>query len=116
MASELRLKRLQGVLHEEMSRLLKRELEFPRGTLVTVTRIDLSEDVYYATVFVSILGEGRAEALAILQQSTYYIQQELNRRMRTRPVPRVSFRIDEAEERREAVEKTLAELKKKKEL
>ena len=35
---------------------------------------------------------------------------------RTRPVPKITFRIDEEEERRERVESSLAKLKQKKEL
>ncbi len=103
-------------MREELSRILEREVEFPPGILVTITRLEVSEDVHYATVFLSVLGEERDEALAMVRKNTYHIQQGLNRRMRMRPVPRISFQIDEAEERREVVEKSLAELKKRKEL
>lgn len=116
MPSPRRLEKLNIFLREEISRILNRELEFPEGNLITVTRAEISSDGRYAAVFLSVLGQNQEKILEILQKNIYNIQQKLNKRLRIRPVPKIRFMIDEAEISREAVEKSLADLKKREEL
>lgn len=116
MASERRIQKLEQVLREECAHILEREIELPEGAIATITRAVVSSDARYAAVYVSVLGAGAGEALEILAKKVYHIQQLLNRRLRMRPVPRIRFAIDEEEVQRERVEKSLAELKVKKEI
>lgn len=116
MASTRRIEKLNMLLREEISKILDRDIEVSEGTMLTVTRVAISSDGQYATVFVSLLGKNPKEALEILKKSVYYIQQVLNRRVRMRPVPKIHFEIDEAEFQREKVERSLAKLKQKGEM
>ena len=111
MASPRRIEQLNIVLKEELSKILDREVEFPEGTLVTITRAIISEDVRYATIFVSTLGNAPLVTTEILKKNIYRIQHMLNRALRIRPVPKIRFVTDEGEARRETVEKSIAELK-----
>lgn len=114
MPSPRRIEKMNMLIKEELASFLDREIEFPHGMLVTVTRILTSPDGQYADVFITALGSTdtpERDALHILQSHVYDIQQALNRRLRTRPIPKIRFCIDQAELRREAVEKTLAETK-----
>ncbi len=111
MASERRLAKLNNLLREELSKILDREIEFPEGSLITVTRAQTSPDARYAGIFISILGKEEKKILEILSKNVYNIQQILNRRLKMRPVPKINFEIDEEELRREKVEKSLGELK-----
>ena len=112
MASERRIEQISNLMKEELSKIVDKELDFPEGHLITITKVTISTDAYYATVFISVLGEKSKEILLLLGRSVYHIQQMLNRRLRMRPVPRIRFSIDEEEVRRETVEKSLAELEK----
>lgn len=116
MASDRRIEKLNTLLKEEVSRILQRDIEFPEGTLLTVTKVSVSPNLEKANIYVSIFGRETAEVLEILQKTVYTVQQSLNRRMRMRPVPKIVFLLDENELRRETVERSLAELKKKGEL
>ena len=116
MASERRVRKLAGTLREEVAAILEREIEFPDGALVTVTRIAVSPDARYAAAYLTVFGGKEKEILEILKKNVYHIQQLVNRRLRMRPVPKIRFAIDEEEIRREGIEKSLAELKRKKEL
>lgn len=116
MASPLRLEKLNNLLREQLGEILDEETDTPSGEIITITRVAISPDVHYADVFISILGKDPGRALEILQKRVYYIQQELNRRIRMRPVPRIKFKIDEEELRREKVERSLAQLKRKGEI
>lgn len=116
MARERRIEQLSILLKEELSRIIDREIEFPEATLVTITRVEISPDKHYATVLVSLLGKQPKETLEILQKKAYYTQKLLNRKMRMRPVPKISFELDKEELKRERIEKSLAYLKKKGEM
>lgn len=111
MASALRLERINVLLREVVANTIERELQFPEDILVTVTRTQLSEDVHYATIFISVLGGGatsESDAIVELNRTIGSIQHEVNRKLRMRPVPRISFAIDSEEKRRERVEELLA--------
>lgn len=115
MASERRLEKLNILLREELSRIIARDIDAGE-TLITITRVETSPDVKYATIFISVLGKHPLEALEILSKDVYNIQHLLTRRLKMRPIPRIHFKIDEEEFRREKVEKSLSDLKKKGEI
>ena len=47
MASLRRLEKLNMLLKEELARIIDREVDFPAGTLVTITRVETSSDMHY---------------------------------------------------------------------
>lgn len=116
MPSPRRIEKLEILLREEIAAGIDRAIEFSAGTLVTITRVAVSPDGRYATVYFSALGGSRANALAVLQKNAYHLQQEINRALRMRPVPKIRFAHDEGEEKRERVEESLAALKRKSDL
>ena len=112
MADARRVEKVNVLIREVIAGIIAREVSFPEGTLVTVTRVAASHDLYYATVFVSVLGGG-AEAAVLafteLEKETGAVQHLLNRALRMRPVPKITFAIDVEEKRRERVERILGE-------
>lgn len=116
MPSPIRREKLSMVFREELSKIVDREMDFPEGNLVTITKIIISDDGYYARALLSILGNNPAETLDILKKNIYHIQQALNRKVRVRPVPKITFVLDHEEFKREAVERALAKIKRGKEL
>lgn len=114
MAAARRIERAQALIREVIAAILARELTFPEGAMVTVTRVVASEDLYYATVFVSVLGPDKATeqtAFSELQHATAPVQRALNQKLRMRPVPKITFAVDQGEQRRERIEKLLGEQK-----
>ena len=104
------------LIRDELGKIVDRDVEFPEGSLVTITRVETSSDLRYATVFISILNADPSRVLEMLDKNVYPIQQRLNRKLRMRPVPRIRFVVDEEEVRREAVERSLGTLKQEGEL
>ena len=104
------------LLRDELGKIIDREIEFVETALVTITRVITSSDIRYATIFLSVLNGNEKDVLETLLKNIYHIQQQLNRALRMRPVPKIRFAIDEEEIRRESVEKSLAEIKKRREL
>lgn len=111
MASPRRVEKVNILLREEISRILEQEFPPPEGTMVTVTRVATSDDFYYASVFISVLAQNRAAedtVFAELAPKTGAVQRRLNRALRMRPVPRITFKADEDERKRERIEEILA--------
>ncbi len=88
-------------MHHEIADILMRKMKDPRVSrgFVTVTGVEVSDDLRNAKVFVSILGGDKEETLKGLTSASPFIRSELGRRMRMRFVPEIIFRYDESVER-----------------
>jgi ribosome-binding factor A len=104
--------RVTEAIKRELGFILDRELKDPRIGMVTVTRVDLSEDLRHAKVFVSFLGgdEEKAEGLKRLRRARGYLRSELAGRLDLRVVPELAFIIDESAENYLRIEKLLREI------
>lgn len=74
-------------------------LELP--FLTTITRVEVSEDLKYAKVWISVLPAGEEnekQILATLKENIYDLQGGLNRKMETKITPRISFAVDHSGE------------------
>ncbi len=69
------------------------------GAIVTVSRVEVSDDLKYAHIYYTVLNEN-AELMKrvqeLLTQRTRHIQMEIARHLRIRRVPEVAFHYDEA--------------------
>ena len=90
-----------------------REVDFPEGSLVTITRVDTSPDLNQSKVYVSTIPEQKSgEVLAILKKQIYFLQQELNKKLNMRPMPRIAFLEEKKTQEAGRVEELLEEIKK----
>lgn len=111
MASPLRLQRVGQLLQEEVGLIIARSGIFPPDLLVTVIGATLSPDLLYATVHVSVYpAEKAATALRQLESNIWELQQEINKRLRMRPVPKIRFMADRTEAEAEKIENVLRKL------
>ena len=96
-----RQEKVQELLKEEISDILRRELKDPRLGFVTITDAQVSPDMRHAKIFISVLGAEnvRKENMAVLKKSEKYVRQMLAKRMRMRTVPEIDFRFDESVDR-----------------
>ena len=107
-----RIQRVNQLLRQEISQLLLKEVNF-ENALVTVTEIKTSSDLKHARVKISVMPEEKSElVLKILQKNIFHIQQQLNKKLYMRPVPKICFEIDQTEVRAQKIEKILKGLKK----
>lgn len=91
-----RADRVGDLMAQEIADILMRKIKDPRIGFVTVTGVEVSDDLRNAKVFVSVYGEGRADSLKGLASAAPFIRSELSRRMRMRHVPELLFRFDES--------------------
>lgn len=108
-----RLAKVNQLVRKELSKILLKEVDFPPGVLVTLTRIDTAPNLTQARAYVSSLPENKTkEVISTLQKQVYSIQQKLNRRLNMRPTPKIIFVEETETEKAGKVEKLLAGLKK----
>ena len=110
-----RIQRVNQLIKKELSQILLREVEFPAGVLITVTRVESSLNLNQAKVYISCLPEEKTSVVfKILDRRIYKLQQELNYRLRMRPIPRIKFVEEKETKEAGKIEEILEKLKSKK--
>ncbi len=107
-----RIQRVNSLIKEELSKILLKEVDFPRDVLVTITRVDSLPNLSEAKIYVSVMPDEKIDKVfEILNRRIYDIQQVLNRRLNMRPIPRIEFKKEEKTKKAAQVEELLEELK-----
>lgn len=96
-------------LQEEISAIMRREMNDPRLGMASITRVEMSPDLRYARVFVSVLGsqEEQQATLKGLQHAAGYIRHLLKPRMHIRHIPQLVFKEDHSLEHAAEIARTL---------
>lgn len=92
-----RTRRVGEQLRRELAELIRDELRDPRLALISMTSVEVSRDLAYARIFVTLMGDPaeRSERVAELNRAAPLLRRELGRRMRLRVIPKLEFRYDE---------------------
>ena len=94
-----RTDRLNSLLKEVISEVIRKDVRNPHvNELVTVTRVDITKDLHYAKVFVSIIGEPavKTETIAALQSAAGFIAVTSSRKVVLRYFPELTFKLDDS--------------------
>ncbi len=85
-------------IKREVSDIITHHLKDPRLGFVTVTGVELSDDLRYAKIFVSLLGapDETAGSLEGLKSAKGFVRSELGKRLRLRYCPELDFRVDQS--------------------
>ena len=104
--------RVAEVIRNEISMLLLGKVRDPKLINVSISRIELSDDLKYARVFFTVLGDEheRAKASTGLQRARGFIRSHLAKTMNLRYTPALQFRYDETAEKVEEMEKLFQEI------
>lgn len=94
--SYFRIQKINALLKNELNNIFLREFDFPPDLLVTITRVDTSSNLIQAKVYISVLPENKTdEVFKTLNGRIYEIQQNINKRLKMRPVPKIIFGREE---------------------
>ncbi len=89
--------RVEHLLARELSAVIREEFDAPQGTLISITKTEVSPDTMYANVSVSIWPDDkRNETFAMLQRGAGYLYSFLEKRMRVHPIPKLHFVLDQS--------------------
>ena len=104
---ELRVRKIQEFIKQEVSKMLLNELKDPRIGFVTVTDARITGDLRDATVYVSIFGSDEAK------RATGYIRTEVGKRLGIRYSPTIVFKEDTSLDYGMKIDKILRDIEKK---
>ena len=94
-----RTDRINGLLRQEISKLLSHELNDPRlSGVVSITQVETSSDLRRARVYVSVLGDQQVKntVLSGINSATGFMRRELGGRLTLKYIPELSFVLDES--------------------
>lgn len=106
-----RTDRINELLREEVTLLVRNEVRDPRVGVVTVTAVETSPELDHARVYVTMLGddEEREAAMAGLRSAAPFIRSQLGKRLRMRRVPELHFMLDRVLDEALRIEQLLRE-------
>lgn len=97
-----RITRISEAVKKEMSDIIKKELKDPRiPEFVSVVEVDVTKDLKFAKVFVSVYGtnEEKDRAILGLNSASGFVRKEIGQRLNLRYTPEVHFKLDDSIER-----------------
>ena len=107
-----RIPQVNELIKQELGKILLRKIEFPKGTLVTVTRVESSQNLIESKVYISTIPENQTlEVSKILNRNIFDIQQIINTRLKMRPIPKIKFVEEKKTKKAETVEGLLEKIK-----
>lgn len=105
--------RAAEAIQREMGVILDRKIRDPRkAMMVTVTRVDVSDDLRYAKIYVSVLGGEQEKDMAfrLLRRARRFIRSQLASYLDLRVAPEISFALDESAENYLRIDSVLKEI------
>ena len=108
----IKIERYNDAIQEELSKILMTEVKDEDIHFVTITGCDLSSDLSYCKVYVTVLDQSKKEStLQALNRSKGFLRSELSKRIEIRHTPELSFHYDESIAYGEHIEKILEQVK-----
>jgi len=90
-----RVERMNSLLKREISKIILDEIDFG-DSLVTITDAQTSGNIFYSKILFTVIPQKKEkDILFVLKRNIFSIQKRLNKRLRIRPVPKISFKIDD---------------------
>jgi ribosome-binding factor A len=92
-----RIKRLNSLLQEVLAEVIISNVKDPRmAPLVTVTSVDITNDLHHAKVYVSVIGteKQRRETLEALESAAGFISVTASKKVVMRYFPSLTFKLD----------------------
>ncbi|HBF22434.1 MAG TPA: 30S ribosome-binding factor RbfA [Planctomycetes bacterium] len=108
MATERRRKQIARRIQEKLARILISEMKDPRASFVTITGVEVNEDLAVAKIsWSAIEAKHRSKVDHMLEHARGFLRTEVARDLNLRTAPRLDFEYDEGLERTERIETIL---------
>ncbi len=110
--SARRRRQVGSIIREEVSGIIQRDLKDPRLGFVSVLRVDVSPDMSFARIYVSVFGshEEQDATMEALDHASGFIRRQLAPRLALRTIPQLRFVLDRSMEHAENIARILAEI------
>ena len=105
--------KVQDAIQKEVSNIIQNELKDPRLGFVTITSVEMTEDLRNAKIFFSVLGkeEDYKKTKEALDSAQGFIRKLVAQRVQLRFAPEIQFREDKASIYSVRIQEVLDEIK-----
>lgn len=106
-----RMQKVNSLIREQLGEILNRELDLKPGVFLTVFKVDTTNDLRYANVFVSVFPEKEGDyVMTALKNEKSNIQRILNKKLHMKILPKLVFKLDKTEVEADEIEKILKQI------
>jgi ribosome-binding factor A len=111
MANPRTIARLQARIHERAAYCLQFEVNDPRASFITITKVELSPDITSGKIHYSVLGSeaDRVKAEHMLKSAAGFIQRQVARVLDVRRMPHLRWVYDESMVRADEINQKIRE-------
>ena len=111
-SEQKRSTRVADAIRNELAILLLNKVRDPKIGNVTISRVEVSDDLKYARIYYTVLGEGKVikEADAGLQRARGFMRSHLAKTLNMRYTPELQFRYDMTAEKVKEIEELFQEI------
>jgi ribosome-binding factor A len=108
-----RKEKVQDAIQKEVCSIIQNELKDPRLGFVTITGVEMTQDLRYAKIFYSVLGkdEEHKKSQKALDSALGFIRRLIAERIQLRFAPEIVFREDKSGEYSVRIQEVLDEIK-----
>lgn len=112
--SNMRAERVGEQMKKEIMDIVNNKVKDPRIGFITITDVELTNDLSQAKVFLTVLGSEKEvnDTFKALDKAKGFIKSELGSRMRLLIVPELFFEYDESIEYGNKIERMIQDLHK----
>jgi len=112
--SSIRAIKVAEQIKKEIASIIEHQVKDPRIGFVTITKVDLTNDLRHAKVFVSTLGAEEEQKLTMegLEKAQGFIRREIARRINLRYAPEILFKLDDSIKHGVKISQILSEINK----
>ncbi len=110
-----RVDRLNSLLKEVISEVIRNDVKNPHiPALITVTRVDITKDLHYAKVYISVIGSEaqKTEAIHALESAAGFIAVNSSKKVVMRYFPELTFMLDDSVDKHMRIEELLHQISK----
>ncbi|MEX0961312.1 MAG: 30S ribosome-binding factor RbfA [Simkaniaceae bacterium] len=113
-----RTERLNSLLREVISEVIQKQVRNPHIPLqlVSITRVDITTDLHYAKVFVSVIGDDalRVNVIKALGTASGFIALNASKLVRMRYFPSLTFKLDTSVDSQLRIDELLSDIEEEK--
>lgn len=107
-----RISQVNEVIRQELNTVLLTEVDLPKNCLLTIIRVEASKDLRHARVWFSVMPTYYIpKVLEKLNKNKKHLEYMLHQRLEMKPLPKLSFKIDETERKAAEIEELLDSIK-----
>lgn len=92
----VKIDRLNNSFTQKISEIIHNEVKDKDVGFVTITDTKITNDLSYAKVYFTVLGEDKDKALNALNKASSFIRSELCKKIEIRKMPEIKFVFDES--------------------